>query len=120
MPIIDSIAVFLVSLLVGGLSIFVAASIVVDSRSYEHALVTAVIAAIAQTIAGWFTGIPLVGELLPLLAWIAVIKWRYAASWINAAIMGFLAWAAAILVLTVLPFAGIDAFGVPFTSTTYL
>ncbi|MFA9516152.1 hypothetical protein ACERIT_02870 [Halopenitus sp. H-Gu1] len=120
MPVVASIVAFLVSLLVGGLAIFIAASIVVDSRSYEHAVVTALIGAIVWAIAGAFTGVPLVGELLPLLAWIGVIKWRYRASWIDAGIMGFLAWAAAILVLAVLPFAGIDAFGVPFTSTTQL
>lgn len=116
MSFIGSVIAFLVSLLVGGLAIYIAASVVSGSRSYEHAVFTALFGAIIWGLVELFlSGIPLIGEFLPLIAWVGVIKWRYDESWLNAGIIGFIAWGAAILVLTVLPFAGIDAVGVPFT-----
>lgn len=106
---------FLVSLLVGGLAIFVAAGVVVGIRSYEYAVFTALVGAVVWALAEAFlTGVPVVGEVLPLVAWVWVIKWRYGGSWLTAALVGGLAWGAAILVLALLPLGGIDAVGVPF------
>lgn len=120
MSLIGSLVAFVVSLLVGGLAIFIAASVVTDVRDYGHAVFTALVGAfvwgLSELLLSW---VPIVGEFIPLVAWIWVIRWRYGASWVHAAIIGFIAWGAAILVLTVLPFAGItDAFGVPFTWAT--
>jgi len=115
MTAVGSVVAFLVSLLVGGLAIFVAASVVVGTRSYEYAVFTALVGAVVWALAEAFlTGIPVVGDLLPLVAWIWVIKWRYGGSWITAGLVGVLAWGAAVLVLALLPLAGIDAVGVPF------
>jgi len=49
-----------------------------------------------------------------LIAWVWVIRARYGPSEVHAGIVGFVAWASAVLVLSVLPFAGVDAVGVPF------
>ena len=116
MSLIGSLVAFVVSLLVGGLAIFIAASVVSGTQNYEYAVFTALIGAIVWGIVELLlSSVPLIGEFLPLIAWVAVIKWRYGESWVNAGIIGYIAWGAAILVLTVLPMAGIDAVGIPFT-----
>ena len=116
MSIVGSLVAFVVSLLVGGLAIFIAASVVTGTKAYGHAVFTALVGAIVWGLSELFLSwIPLVGEFVPLIAWVWVIRRRYGTSWLNAGIIGFIAWGAAILVLAVLPFAGItDAFGVPF------
>lgn len=106
---------FVASLLIGALGLYVAARFVAGSRSYEHAVVTALLGAIVWGLAAMFlTGVPVVGAVLPLIAWVWVVKWRYRASWVEAAIIGFLAWVVVVLVLEVLPVSGLDAVGVPF------
>lgn len=106
---------FLVSLLVGGLGIFLAARIVADNRSYGHAVITALVGALAWGFANAFLrGIPVIGPVLPLLIWIAVIKWRYGEGWVNSGIIGVVAWIAAAVALEVLPVQGVEAIGIPF------
>lgn len=109
---IGSIVAFVVALLVGGLAIFVGASVVVGVRDYSYAIVTALAGAIAWALVGW---IPLFGPLLALLAWIWVIKWRYPGGWVDAALVGLVAWVSAVVILTALGAVGIGvgAFGVP-------
>jgi len=54
--------------------------------------------------------------MLALVVWIGVLKWRYPGGWGTAAVVGFVAWVAALLVLFVVNAAldiGIGAFGVP-------
>lgn len=105
---------FVVSLLVGGLAIYVAARVVTGEESYGHAVFTAVVGAVVWGLTGFPLGwVPLVGGLLPLVAWVAVVTWRYDVGWVEGAIVGFLAWFVSALVLLVLPFGG-DVFGVPF------
>lgn len=120
MSVIGSLVTFVVSLLVGGLAIFIAASVVTDIRDYGHAVFTALVGAIVWGLSEFLLSwVPVVGEFIPLVAWIWVIRARYSASWVHSAIIGFIAWGAAILVLSLISFAGItDAVGVPFTWTT--
>jgi hypothetical protein len=76
------------------------------------ALIGALVWALSAQFLSW---VPVVGDLIPLFAWVWVIKSRYATSWVHAAVVGVVAWAAAVLVLAVLPLAGFtDAVGVPF------
>lgn len=122
MSVLGSAIAFLVGLLVGGLAIFIAAAVVTDVRDYGHAVFTALFGALAfglsELLLSW---VPVVGEFIPLLAWVWIVKRRYGASWVDAGVIGFVAWAAAVLVLTVLPLAGVtDAVGVPFTRSTAL
>ncbi|MFC7325583.1 hypothetical protein ACFQMF_13455 [Halorubrum rutilum] len=115
MSLIGSAVTFAVSLLVGGLAIFIAAAVVTDTRDYGHAVFTALVGAIVWGLAAFFLSwVPLIGDFIPLLAWVWVIRARYGSSWVHAGVIGFVAWASAVLVLSVLPFAGVDAVGVPF------
>lgn len=113
MTLIASLVAFVVALLVGGLAIYISASVIADVQDYSHAVVTALIGAIGWALFSW---IPLVGTLLALIVWIGVIKWRYPGGWANAAIIGFIAWLSALVILFVLNSVlglGIGAFGVP-------
>ncbi len=110
---IGSIVAFVVALLVGGLAIYISASLIADVQDYSHAVVTAFLGAVGWALFSW---IPIVGTLLALVVWIGVINWRYPGGWTNAAIIGFVAWLSALILLFVLNSVfrlGIGAFGVP-------
>ncbi|QLG49522.1 hypothetical protein [Natrinema halophilum] len=112
-----SIVVFVVSLLIGALGIYAGARIIVGRADYDHAIVTALIGAIVWAIVGFFVGwIPLVGPLVALLAYIAVINWRYPGEWTAAAMIALVAWVTVLIVLYVLAALGVTGFaavGVP-------
>lgn len=114
---IASAVVFVVSLLIGALGIYAGARVIVGRGNFDHAIVTALIGAIVWAIVGFFVGwIPLVGPLLALLAYIAVINWRYPGDWTAAAMIGLVAWVTVLVVLYVLAVLGITGFaavGVP-------
>jgi len=114
---IASIVVFLVSLLIGALGIYAGARIIVGRTSYDHAIVTALIGAIVWAIVGFVVGWnPLVGPPLALLAYVAVINWRYPGDWTAAAMIGLVAWVTvliALYALAALGITGFEALGVP-------
>ncbi|MFQ3320381.1 MAG: hypothetical protein ACI8UR_001129 [Natronomonas sp.] len=112
-PFVGSIVSFLVALLVGGLAIYVSASLVVDVEDYSGAVITALLGAIGWALTSW---IPLIGPIVALVVWIGVVNWRYPGGWVKAAIIGLVAWVAALVILFVLNSVlnlGIGAFGVP-------
>lgn len=117
MALLDSIIVFVVSLLIGALGIYVGGRIVTDSKDYGYAVVTALIGAIIWAIAGFLFGwIPLLGPLLVLIAYVAVIHYRYPGGWLNAILIALVAWVATLVVLYLLALLNIGAFeaiGVP-------
>lgn len=117
MALVDSLVVFLVSLLVGALGIYVGARVVTGREDYTYAVVTALLGAIIWAVVGFLFGwIPLLGPLLVLLAYVGVINWRYPGSWGSAILIGFVAWLTVFVVLYVLAFLGLatfDAVGVP-------
>jgi len=115
-----SLLVFLVGLLVGGFAVHVGSVIALTSQDYGHALVTAVLGALAWAIvdvgldelgaSGWFA------SLAGLIVWAWVVRQRYEVGWTRAAIIGLGAWLAALVALAVLSLVGIDqldAYGVP-------
>lgn len=117
MALIDSIIVFVVSLLVGALGIYLGARIITDYEDYTYAIVTALLGAIIWAVFGLLFGwIPLLGPILVLIAYVAVINYRYPGGWGNAILISLIAWLASLAVLYVLALFGIGAFeaiGVP-------
>lgn len=114
----EGVVVFAVSLLIGGAAIHVATEHVVyrdgfGAATFDHAIVTALLGAIAWALLAW---VPLIGSLLGLAGWIGVIRWRYPGGWIKAGVTGAAAWAAAVVVLAALELLGVgavSALGVP-------
>ena len=115
--VLETAIVFVVSLLLGALGIYVGGRLVVGADEFDHALITALIGAIVWAIAGFFVGwIPLLGPLLVLLAYVGVIHVRYPGGWTAAAMIGLLAWVTVLVVLYALAALGVTGFeavGVP-------
>lgn len=117
MALLESLVVFVVSLLIGALGIYVGARAVAGVDDYSYAVVTALVGAIVWVVASFFLGwVPLLGPVLALLAYVAVINWRYPGSWLNAVAIALVAWVSAFAVLYVLSLLGLttfEAMGVP-------
>ena len=110
-PFVGSVVAFVVALLVGGFAIYLSARVVADIDDYGRAVVTAVLGALGWAVTAW---IPLIGPIIALIVWIGVLKWRYPGGWGTAAVMGLIAWVAALLILFVVnAVLGVGAFGVP-------
>jgi hypothetical protein len=115
-----SIIVFVVGVLVGGAAIAVGAKFVFKSKDYSHAVLTALLGALAWglvDIAFARLGVEgVLSSLVGLLVWIWVIRWRYEVGWIRGSLLGIGAWLAAVVMLTVLAVLGVDAldaYGIP-------
>jgi len=117
MAFVDSMVVFVVSLLVGAFGIYVGASVVTDRADYTYAIVTALVGAVVWAVVGFLFGwVPLLGPVLVFLAYVAVINARYPGGWVNAGLIALIAWAASLIVLYVLALVGVtgfEAIGVP-------
>lgn len=115
--IIDTLVVFVVSLLIGALGIYLGARFIVDVEDYSYAIVTALIGAVVWAVVGFLFGwIPLLGPLVTLLAYVAVINYRYPGGWISAIGISLVAWIASFVVLYLIGLVGLasfEAFGVP-------
>lgn len=112
MALVDNLTVFLVSLLVGAFGIYVGGHVVTDRDDYTYAIVTALLGAIVwvvvATLVGW---IPLLGPLLALLAYIALINYRYPGGWTRALLIAVVAWLVVLAVLYALAVFEITSFG---------
>lgn len=117
MALVDNAVVFVASLLIGGFGIYVGGLLVAGRGDYGHAVVTALIGAIVWVVIGGLLGdVPLLGPIATLLAYLAVVKWRYGTGWLAAGAIALIAWVAALVVLYLLATAGVtafEAFGVP-------
>ncbi|WP_018256516.1 hypothetical protein [Halomicrobium katesii] len=117
---VGSVVTFIVSLLIGGLGIYVGARVMTGGGDFERAVWTALFAALGVGVVSLLVGwIPLLGGLLGtvlgFLVYLGVINWRYPGGWIDAAGIALIAWLASVLVLTLvsplLP-GGVGALGV--------
>lgn len=117
MAIIDSLIVFIVGLLIGGIGIYMGGRIITGEKDYGYAIATAFIGAVVWALIGFlFGGIPGIGPALALIAWIWIINARYSGGWLNAALIGLISWITVIIVLSILASLGIggfEAIGVP-------
>ena len=112
MALLDSIIVFVVSLLIGALGIYVGARVISDYDDYTYAIVTALIGAIVWAVVSLFVGwIPLLGPILVLIAYVAIINWRYPGGWVDAILIALVAWIAVLVVVYVLAAVGLTSFG---------
>jgi len=120
---IGSVVVFIVSLLVGGAAIHVGATFALKGRDYSHAVVTALLGALAWTgvvvaLAAAELDVGSLASVLALVVWVAVVKWRYRSGWLRAGLIGVFAWIAALVALSLLSVVGVtavDAYGIPGT-----
>ena len=117
MALLDSLVVFVVSLLIGALGIYLGASIMADVADYTYAIVTALVASLVGVVVAFFVGwIPLLGPLLALIAYVTVINYRYPGGWGNAIGIALIAWLSTLVILYVLALLNIatfEAIGVP-------
>jgi hypothetical protein len=56
-----------------------------DAESYAYAVLTALLGALVWAL---LEPVPVIGGLLALVAWIAVVRWRYTGSWLRAVATG--------------------------------
>lgn len=104
---------FALGVLVGGFALFVSSRFLADVKGYDHAVLTAIIGALAWAL---LSPIPLLGPVIALVGWIAILKWRYPVGWLRAGAVGAAAWATAVVVVAALQLVGLDtvsAIGVP-------
>jgi len=108
MALVDSLVALVVGLLVGGLGIYVAARVLSDVDDYTYAVVTAFVATVIWVLVAFFVGwIPFLGPLLALVAYVAVLNYRYPGGWIRAIGIALIAWIASLAVLYVLAVFGL-------------
>jgi len=117
MGVIESLIVFVVSLLIGALGIYIGARTLTGRDDYSYAVITALIASVLWVIVAFFLGwIPLLGPVLALLVYVGVINMRYPGDWPTAIGIALLAWLSSLVILYVLAALGVtsfDAVGVP-------
>lgn len=117
MALTDTILVFIIGLIVGGLGIHIGALLTIGLSDYGKAIRTALVGAIIWAVVGFFFGfIPLLGPVITFLAWLAVIKSIYEESWLKTLIIAGIAWASVLIILYVLAAIGVggfEAIGIP-------
>ena len=118
MAILDSLVIFLVSLLLGTIGIYAGVRLVADRDvGYGNAALTALLGAVAWGIVSFFVGfIPVLGALLALIVWIGVINWRYPGGWGTAIGIALVAVVVIFAIQYALASVGLittDALGVP-------
>jgi len=117
--VLGTIVTFVVSLLVGGLGIYVGARVLTGEGDFEHAVWTALFGALGWAVVSLLVGwIPFLGGLLAtvlgLVVYLGIINARYPGGWVNAAGIALVAWLASVIVLTLLSplLGGVGALGV--------
>ncbi|PSQ42006.1 hypothetical protein BRD17_09830 [Halobacteriales archaeon SW_7_68_16] len=117
MAVTESLIAAVVSLLVGGMALYAGARVVAGINDYSHAVVTALIAAVVWAVVATLVGgVPLLGPVLVLGAYLSVVRWRYGLGWVDSAVLAVVAWIAGYAILIALATAGIlspSAVGVP-------
>jgi hypothetical protein len=117
MALVDSLIVFVVSLVIGAVGIYVGARVLTDREDFSYAFVTALIGAVVWTVVAFLIGwIPFLGPLLAFLAYLLVLNARYPGGILTAAGIALVAMVASLVVLYILAVLNVTAFeaaGVP-------
>jgi hypothetical protein len=118
MALLDSVVIFLISLILGTVGIYAGVRLVADRDvGFVNPAITALIGALVWGLASFFLGwVPLLGPLLMFVIWVGVINWRYPGGWVTAAGIGLVAVIVIYVVVYALATVGIvtpDALGVP-------
>ena len=115
-----TVLVLAVSLLIGGFALSVGAKLAFKSENYTHAVVTALLGALAWALVGAaFSAVGVQGalsSLVGLVVWVWVVRQRYEVGWTRGSLIGLFAWLAALVVLSLLALFGVSslsAYGVP-------
>ena len=109
---------FVASLIVVSIATYASTAVLTDASSYGYSLVTALFTSIVWFGVTYFTGGTFVvaGPILAIIAYVAVVNWRYPGGWGDAAVIGVVAWLSALVILFVLNAVlslGVRALGVP-------
>ena len=108
---------FVVSLLTGGLGVYLGARLVVGSKDRVNAAVTGLIGAVVLVGGGALFGwVPLLGQVLLFATYVVLIGRRYPGDWIDAAMIAAVAWITVLFTLGLLAVAGVvtlEVVGVP-------
>lgn len=117
--VLGSVVTFVISLLIGGLGIYVGAQALTGKGDFERAVWTALLGALGWAVVSLVVGwIPVLGGLfatvLGFAVYLAIINSRYPGGWVKAAGIALIAWIAAVVVLTIvgIVFPGVGALGV--------
>lgn len=107
----------LISIIIGAAAINVGARLLIDSSTgFRRALITAILGSLAWGLFSFLEFIPVLGILLMLVVWVAVINWQYPGGWGTAIGIGVLAWIVAVAVVYLIATVtnlGLEVFGIP-------
>ena len=115
--VVDSLIVFVVSLLVGAFGIYVGARMIADVEDYTYAVVTALVGSLVYAVVAFLVPFGWLGLILALVAYLAVINWRYPGDWGEAIGITLVAWITVVVVMWILAAVGVvapEATGIPF------
>lgn len=114
---VDSIIVFIISLLIGALGLYIGARVISNVHSYTYAIITALIGALIYAMVAFIVPFGWLGLVLALIAYLAVINWQYPGGWGEAIGIAVVAWVAVVIVMWILGTVGVvtpEATGIPF------
>jgi len=106
---------FVASLIVVSIATYASTAVLTDASSYGHSLVTALLTSIVWFGVTYFTGGTFVvaGPILAIIAYVAVVDWRYPGGWGRAGAITVVTWIATFVILYVLAALGFSSFGAP-------
>lgn len=109
---------FVASLIVVSIATYASTAILTDESSWLHSLVTAVLTSAVWFGVTYLTGsaFAIAGPILAVVAYVAVVNWRYPGGWIRAGSIALVTWIATFVIIYGLALVGISSFealGVP-------
>ncbi|MFU8869018.1 hypothetical protein [Natronococcus sp.] len=102
------VTTFVVSLATGGLGVYLGARLVLGSDDRLNAVVTGLLGAVVLVGGGLLFGwVPVLGQLALFFVYVATVRHRYPADWVDAAKVSGIAWLTVVVVLALLAAAGV-------------